>query len=806
MRKVLKFIAMGVVALLLVLLLVAFYFLVERPKPQVNGTLRLPDLRDRVEITRDRWGVPHIYAQNEEDLFFAQGFVTAQDRLWQLDFRRRMGQGRLSEIFGEATLAFDKSLRTLGLNRFAKYAVQNLDPKTRRLAEAYAQGVTAFIESHRNKLPLEFVVLRYRPERWTVEDTLAVYAGFALLLQAGTASKQVQRSQARAILGEEKLKEIDFSYSTQGTFLVEANGRGMVSSGDAPPRATVLKPTGPKTFEALGAFMTNSSWLTGVVSTIDGRILGSNNWVVDGSLTITGKPYLANDAHLPAEQPSPFYEIHLTGAGWNVTGASYPGMPGILLGHNNRIAWGGTAALLAVQDLFIEIFDPNDPKRYEHKGQWKVAQVVREEIQVRGRKEPVVHEVVITEHGPVVTEVFENYTERVALSWSLYSDQATLGSWLLLNRARNWQEFRQALEQMSFDVHFVYADVEGNIGYQLSGRVPQRPTGYTGLPVSGWTGAYDWSGFVPFQRMPHVLNPETHFIVTANNQTVARSYRPEIAGEWNVPGRARRAVEWLQSKQQFTLHDMRMMQADCYNESLHRVTKLVVAHFHPATTREQEVFGHLKTWDGIVTEQSVAAAIVYETAQAVIDSTFKRKLGQVSGFVFFGKGMYLFLDFADRDPTSGWFDDPTTPSSERLEDALTLGLRKALEKLTKAQGEDTARWTWGRLFRQRFRHPFGRLPVLGKRFDPTSPTCGSNLALNDDTVAYRQIIDLADLDNSRSGLATGQAGHPFAKHYSDQLETWRNVQPHLMLWENDSIRSHREALLILLPKQASGES
>jgi len=789
---------------LLLLLVGGVYVVVERPMPQLSGTLYVEGLKDRVEVIRDRWGVPHIYAQNEEDLFFAQGYVTAQDRLWQMDLNRRAGHGRLSEIFGKVALKADKAVRTLGLHRFAKASAQNLSPWARQIVEAYARGVNAFISAHRDRLPLEFMILGYKPEPWTVEDTIAVFAPLAQILQSNMYD-QIRRARALMVLGEEKFKELELEldYSTEGTFLIDANGQGMIASQSKALHPSMLPSIQlkPQTLEALEAFAADYAAVARLTPDA-AEALGSNNWVVSGTLTNTGKPYLANDVHLEPQQPGHFYEVHLNGPGWNVIGVSVPGIPGVALGHNERIAWGATAATLAVQDLFVERFNPDNPSQYEYQGRWEEVQVVREEIRVRGEREPVVHEVLITRHGPVVTELFRDYPERVALSWALLAKDTSIDGLLMLNRARNWEEFRQAVSQWGLDLNFVYADVESNIGYQMSGRVPRRPKGYTGLPVPGWTGEHDWDGFIPFEQLPHALNPKTHFVATANHRTVAKEYQPEIPGEWQVPFRARRIVQLLRSKGRFTLEDMRAMQANSYSEIYHQLAQLLVAHVQPASKREQQALDYLRTWDGVIREENVAPSIIRETFGELIERTFIRKLGQAASFIGRNEGIYLFLKLAKENPSSEWFDDPATEEREELDDMLALGFKAALEDLTKAHGAEMSRWQWGKLVAKRkFQHPLSGAPLMSVLCDRSaSCSCGGHSLNAGHNTAWRALIDLADLDNSRSGLPTGQAGHPFSKHYSDQLQAWRMVQPHPMLWERASIERHQEAVLILLPK------
>lgn len=779
-------------------LAVGHFTIVERPAAQVSGTLALSGLEQPVDVIRDRWGVPHIYAQSETDLFFAQGYVTAQDRLWQMDLTRRAGSGRLSEIFGEVALNADKAIRTLGFNRIAQANAAALSPPARALAQAYADGVNAFIDGHRDRLPLEFSILGYQPEPWRVEDMFSIAATIAQTLQ-DYFRDQISRARAQVVLTESQYRELNVDFDADGVFLIDAQGHGVVASASEVAKPTALAATQPQTLDGLDAFATSYSEAVGFAADAYGE-LGSNNWAVDGTLTDTGKPYLANDPHLPTRMPSVWYEVHLSAPGWNVSGASLPGILGVGIGHNDRIAWGITNANLAVQDLFIEQFNPDHPAQYRFQNQWREAHVVEESIMVKGLKDPAVHRVLITHHGPLVTELFEGQTEAVALGWSFLAQDNTLEGILKLNQATDWASFQQALSVWNFDFNFVYADVDGNIGYQLTGQLPLRPAGFAGVPVPGWMGEYDWQGVIPFEQMPHVLNPETHFVATANQRLVSADYEPNVPGEWATPFRAQRIVALLQSKPRFTLEDMRAIQADSYAAPYHALARLLAERVQPATPLEGQVLRVLKAWDGVVTESSVAPVVVEKTAEKLVWTMFQSKLGRGAEMVGYYRGLYLLLEFAEEEPDSAWFDDHQTKQVEGVDETLSKGLQAALTQLTEAYGPALEGWTYGKVAPQTFTHAFTRIPGLNALFDRTTPTAGGRVTVNRNTTSYRQIADLSNFDRSRSGLTGGQTGHPFSKHYADEVQAWRAVQPHPMLWERESIEANTEGVLRLVPK------
>jgi penicillin amidase len=793
---------------LIVSIIGSVYLFIERPAPEIRGTLRLSGLKAKVEVIRDRWGVPHIYAQNEDDLFFAQGYVTAQDRLWQMDLSRRAGAGTLSEIFGEVALNSDKTVRTLGFARHAKTTLPKLSPKSRKVAEAYAHGVNAFITTHLDRLPLEFTVLGYRPELWAVEDIFLILATMAQALQLNM-NDEIGRARAQKVLSAEQFQELNQEYSIEGTFIVENGGQSRVAPDTSALPPVLTQIIHEKTLAQLEHFALNYAMLAGL--TPDGwEGIGSNNWAVDGTLTATGKPFLANDPHLHVRQPATWYEVHLSAPGWNVTGASLPGIPGVELGHNEKIAWGATVVGLAVQDLFIERFNPKNLNQYEVQGQWRDAEMIEEAIRIKGEKIPMIHKVRVTRHGPIVTGLFPEETEQVALKWALFDNEATaaegLDGLLTLNKAQNWGEFRKAVALWGFDLNFVYADTEGNIGYHMSGKLPKRSKAYPGVPVPGWSGEYEWEGFISFDQLPYAFNPSTHFVATANHRIVSSNYQPSIPGEWSTPYRARRAVQLLQSQSNFTVEDMRKFQADSYSQAYHELSQSLVTRLRSQslTRGEGQILDLLNIWDGVIAEASVEASIVHEIAQELVDYAFKNKLGKAANFVDYRRGIYLFLKFSEKDASSIWFDNTATAKREQLDDALLLGFRQALENLTKAHGADFRRWEWGKLFSKKFRHAFSNIAILGALYDRSAPNSGSPLTLNraepnGPVTSYREIIDLANWEHSRSGVTTGQSGHPFSSFYSDQLKGWRMVQPHPMLWQKESIKKNQKAILSLLP-------
>ena len=783
-RKILW--AAGAVFLILLLLATSGgYFFLRRSFPTIEGALRVPGLKSRVEIYRDRWGVPHIYADNIEDLFFAQGYVHAQDRLWQMEFVRRIGHGTLSEVLGEATLDKDRFLRTIGLRRAAEADLALLDEETRLVLESYARGVNAFIESHWDRLPLEFILLGFKPAPWKPVDSLVW--GEIMSWELGRNWRmELLRAKLIQKLGEGKAQELIPPYPEDGPLIVppEAKGYSLLGNPSLPP---------------------------------DEGGLASNNWVVDGAKSATGKPLLSNDPHLAIQMPSIWYEIGLHGGGFDVVGASFPGAPGVVIGHNNHIAWGVTNAGPDVQDLYIEKVNPDNPHQYEYKGKWEDMEVIEEEIKVKGRAEPERLEVRITRHGPIISEVVEGLKQPLALRWTALEGIQLLRSVLLLDRARNWEEFREALRY--WDVpsqNFVYADVDGNIGYQMPGRIPIRAKGQGLVPVPGWTGEYEWEGYIPFEELPSLYNPPTHYIVTANNKIVPDDYPYFISYEWNAPYRAQRIAELLAAKDKLSVEDFERIQADVYSIPGERFCRYLL-RLKPQGWLQERAMKQLRAWDFRNGADSTGAAIFQVFYLKLVENTFADELGEELLKDYLGAKMgvlhHMALERIIDDADNPWFDDVSTPERETRDEIVRRSFQEALDFLGRRFGDHPEQWAWGRLHQAAFEHPLGVVKPLHLIFNRGPfPYGGSGFTVNAASfdyeepfavkriASYRQIVDLSDFANSLSMHTTGQSGQPFHKHYADMISSWRAVEYHPMLFDRERIAADREGLLILIPK------
>ncbi len=798
----------------------AYYMFMRRPLPKKSGKLTLQGLHEGVEVLTDRYGVPHIYAQNEDDLYFAQGYIHAQERLWQMELNRRTASGRLSEIFGKIAIETDRFSRRLGMHRAAAAEVPRLSEHSKRILDAYAHGVNAYIEHNKNKLPIEFSLLRFKPTPWQIMDSIlwAKMMGWNL---CGNWETEIIRARIVAMLGAKRAAKLEAGYDPKHPLIIPpgVEYRG-VNLGMLEQYEQLKQLSG---FGIMGA---------------------SNNWVVDGTMTTTGAPILCNDPHLGQAAPSIWYECHLVAGDTDVIGASFPGTPGVVIGHNQHIAWGITNAVSDAQDLYIEKFNPQNPRQYEYQGKWEEAQVIREEIKVRGAKTPLIEEVCITRHGPILTslpssnkdnQAGKNGTDAasaelpLALRWTGLEQCNVISAVQKMNQATNWEEFRDALRD--WDVppqNLIYGDKKGNIGYVMAGAIPIRARGQALLPSPGWSGEYEWTGFIPFDELPQTYNPERHFIVTANNRVVDDDYPYYITNEWLNGYRAQRIRDLLTSKGKLAPEDMAMIQADQY--ALPAVE--IVPHILSLQTNvplEKAALDVLRTWNYILAPESAGAAVyatflnklevivfgaMFGDDETLIHSYLGRGssiLAPVNGYASRGKPLLIRL-LNDHDDS--WFADSAIPNGPRPWDAArSSAFTAAVEELREKLGNDISQWQYGKIHQMTYNHVLGMIKPLDKIFnrgpfplggDIDTVNMGASLPHQPETVitvpSFRQIVNLADMKASLSGHSPGQSGHPASKHYADFIKPWRKVKHHPMLFERSAIEANAEGILKMAPE------
>ncbi|MBV9748979.1 MAG: penicillin acylase family protein, partial [Acetobacteraceae bacterium] len=678
-------------------------YLLRRPLPTLDGELRLKGLNAPVTVVRDRWGTPHISAREPADAFFAQGVCHAQDRLWQMDLTRRTALGRLAEVFGPAALDVDRFYRRLGLHRAAQAEWDVADASLRDVLNAYAAGVNAYLEGvvGSGRLPIEFVLARYRPEPWRPVDTLALARLLAFSLSPNWESELI-RSRMIARLG----------YAAASSLEPDV----WEPDSEALPR---LEDWGPSDMPEVGSLPPVAP---------GGGPGVSNAWVVAGARSSTGKPLLANDPHLFARLPSVFYEVHVAAGGdLNVAGASAPGAPGVLIGHNRHIAWGITASMADVQDLYVERLDPGDARRTEFGGRWEPGSVVREVIAVKQRPQAWVEEVLVSaRHGPLLTPTPSLPDEHrpLALRSMVLEAPGAAAALLELNRATNWDEFRAAGSRWGTPaMNLVYADTAGNIGYQMVGHVPIRARGHGLVPSPGWSGEYEWTGRIAFDDLPRAFNPPDGLWANANHN-MARGSRHFFSREFIDPARYHRIRQVLESKERHSAVDFGALQADEVSLPARRVAELLVQHVSPRSRLETAALEELRGWEGRIGADSSAAAMYEVFRNELMRAVHGEALGDLLPGVL-GVGPHPLLG-----PASSYYFLQTARVLDRLQrdplhPAVAHAFRTTIRLLARRFGPNVRTWHWGRLHPLQLTHALSLRKPLGLLFDvPAFPWSG----------------------------------------------------------------------------------
>jgi len=811
LRKVVRVVATLIVGLILIGCAAAtwFYVSARRALPQIDGTVSISGLHVQAKVIRDSQGVPHIVAANTDDLFFAQGYVTAQDRLWQMDLSRRLAAGTASEVMGAGFVDRDKQQRILGLRIVAEQSLAALSPRDRSHFEAYARGVNAYIESHREELPVEFRVLRYSPNHWTSLDSMLCGVLMTEALNHGLYGPKLVHEKMIAKLGPELAADLypnsslrdhppgsDRQLSNQQRGLPEQNSTGLAA----------LKGSG----EQFGGM--SGSALAGPDDT---QLPGSNNWVISGAHTVTGKPLLSNDMHLGLRIPNTWYEMQLevhaqhSEPAFEVVGFTLPGLPYVLVGHNQRIAWGFTNLVPDVEDVYAETVRSDG--EYQTPDGWRPMQKRREVIKVKGKPD-VVLDVMSTRHGPVISELEPNEKRSLALKWMVSDDPVSV-PFFDIDSAQNWQEFRGALSHLSAPAqNIVYADVDGHIGYQAAGHIPIRKSGDGMLPGSGADDAHEWTGYVPFDQLPSVYDPQSGVIATANNRIAPAGYPYSLSTEWGSPYRVERIYQLLDSGQRFSATDMLKVQTDTYSDFDRECAEnfaAAVSHSSKASARAQEVAELMGHWDGWESAESAAPTLVAQTREELFKLLLESRLKAKSGQSQEGE-----LDWTDYE----WFMSSVAleniltrrparwlpPSFANYDDLLTAAVESAIKE--KEAPSDLKSWKWGALAAANLQHPiFGKVPILKRWTGPGfAVQSGDRYTVKQTSSSFgaseRMTVDLADLDASNFNLLTGQSGQIFSPYYMDQWQAWYRGFSFAMPFSDDAVAKTKAHELTLTPQ------
>ncbi|MGC2286392.1 MAG: penicillin acylase family protein [Candidatus Acidiferrum sp.] len=750
----------------------------------IRGSFEVPGLQQSVRVQRDRWGVAHIYAQNEHDLFFAQGFVVAQDRLFQMEIWKRSGQGRLAEILGPSAVQRDIKARLLRYRGDMDAEYKSYAPDTKEILDAFTSGINAYIEEVQKPggrgLPIEFQIAGFKPEPWKPEDCLNRMAAYSM---TGNGASELHNAQLVALLGPTKAAE----------FL------------DLDPPVK-LDPAPGIDFSGLSpALLKNLVGSDVPVHFSEKPPEGSNNWTVSGALTVSGKPLLANDPHRVIAEPSLRYIVHLVAPGWDVIGAGEPGLPGVADGHNENMAWGFTIFGLDQQDLYLAQLNPADPEEYKTEHGWERMEVKKETIGVRGDA-PVTAELKFTRHGPVL---WEDDKHALALHW-VGAEPGTagyLGS-LSLDRAENWQEFERAMARWKVpSENIVYADREGNIGEHSTGLAPLRKN-WTGLLPVPEDGGYEWSGFVPNSELPHSYNPARRYVATANHKMIPENYPYAVGFQWASPERFLRISEVLseaaKTGHKLGVEDMENLQNDVISLPARELQGLLK---HAAGNSPDSTAKLLLDWDCAITQDSAAAALyefwAVELREAVTERAVPAEARKTIGQLSLLKALYELSH-----PRVAVFGK----NAEAARNVLLLQtLHAAEQKLAAKLGGDPQSWGWGKLHRVSFFHPLGATLSLAALFDrgPLSrPGDGSTVdatyfpAVSFDQLAgasYREIFDLSDWDNALGVNVPGQSGQPESPHYDDLLPLWLRGQYFPLRYSRRAIDRETTDVLELKP-------
>jgi penicillin amidase len=774
MRAVLRWSGRGLVALVVVAIVagVGGWLYLKRSLPQLSGEAHVAGIEQPIDIVRDSEGIPHVFARSERDGWFAIGYLHAQDRLWQMEVQRRVATGRLAEVFGELAYDTDRLMRTLGFSSLAPRILERLDGDTRSALEAYAAGVNAFLASQ-PVLPVEFQVLRVKPEPWKPEHTIGWMMVMAWDL-SGNWRTELGRLRFAAKLGRERAEEI----------LPPPPGETPASW---PDYGSLYADVAPAASDLLAKFAPYE------------EALGSNSWVVSGAHSVTGKPLLANDPHLGLQAPALWYFAHISTPERNLVGATLPGIAFLVLGRNDRVAWTLTTTTSDTQDLFVERVAPDDPDSYLTPAGRAKFEVREETIRVGSEERRI--RVRSTRHGPVVSDVVKAAGEAapaghvLALAWTaLSADDATARAVLRLNRARNGAELAASMRD-AYAPHqnLVFADSEGHIGFIAAARVPVRRADNEAMgrvPVPGWIEKYDWQGVLPFEDMPALEDPASGTIVTANNRITPPGYKPFIGLDWAPPYRAERISELLAQAPKHSIESFQRMQADTRSRLVREMLPTALAAA-PEKQEGRDAQAMMKNWNGDMAMDSAAALVFAAWYRELTRLVYADELGDLFRESWDLRVPFIISVMKGEGGLGRWCDDVRTPKVETCAELSGLALDFAAEDLHKRYGKPSG-WRWGTAhFAAGDHRPFGFVPLLSRLFNVAPPTAGDTYSINvghhfirDEARPFasrhapslRAIYDFADLERSLFMHSTGQSGNVLSPWYANFADRWAHVE------------------------------
>lgn len=785
-----KWLRILLISLLVVVLAVTaaasygYWFLI-KSKPVVEGELMLPGLTAEVSVYRNAQGVPTIVAKNLDDLYYTQGYITAQDRLFQMDLSRRKPSGQLSEILGETTLNDDKFYRTLGLRRAAEASWDAYSTEAKHVLSLYARGVNTYIKeaTRAGKLPVEFSLLNYQPTPWTPIDSLVIGKLMSYDL-SGNWTSQVFKAYLTQNFSAEKVADLFPEYPADSRPIIEAVQSSRIDL---------------KKFAA---------------ADIPHESNGSNNWVIAGSRSASGKPILANDPHLGLDTPSIWYETTLLAPEMEVSGVIFAGIPGIILGNNRHVAWGVTTAEVDTQDLYIEKRNPANKYQFLYNDKWEDAQVITETIKVKGAPD-LPYEVVITRHGPIISEFAydERPDQALSMKWPALQPTKELEAVLLFNKTKNWEEFKHALTKFQSPIqNFVFAAQDGTIAFRSNGLIPIRKKGDSSLPVPGWTDEYEWQGYIPWDELPTLVNPPSGIIATANNKVADDSYPYHLTNDYNWARSYRydRIMEMLTSKDKLDVDDMKTLQLDQKSRQAATLLPILLDRLEHSEQRtklrgiDAHVFDFLKRWDHVDRPESAASLVYFYWIKEIKSHLLASAIDADMLEMYSPEIDDLIIKSAQGK------EGPWLKEKGGLDTVAFVAFQKAVDRAVAVQGDDPDSWQWGKTHQIHFAHPLGAIKPLHLLVNPTPRPMGGS----DDTVAmaattedgeavhgapWRRVIDLADQGDSYNSLAPGQSGHFYSPWYEDQIDDWIRGSYHRSSLDAQNYKTGAHHLLLKPP-------
>ena len=806
-----------ILILLIVGVVACAYIIARAALPQLDGNLSVRGLSAPVKVTRDGHGVPSIEAASLEDLFLAQGYVAAQDRLWQMDVMRRFGAGELCEILGQDTLKIDREHRILGLRAAAKKSLGTASPRDRAYFDAYARGVNTFIEDHRKSLPIEFHILNYQPKPWQAEDSIVIANQMVKDLNFYSFGDALAREKILAKLGPALTADlyVNRSWHDRPPTVMREDLSDQQNQSDAGERddKDQDQDQDDDDFDDDSGSDNAVTRQAGGIGIWDQHIPeaanGSNDWVVSGAHTVTGKPLLSNDMHLGHQMPNLWYEAHLKSGSLDVAGVTLPGMPYVIVGHNQRVAWGFTNVGPTVADAFVETFDAQGA--YQTPQGWQQPEHREEVIHVKAKPDVTV-DVKITRHGPIISELIPGESRQVALRWTLYDGLHM--PFFDVDTAQNWDDFRKAFSQLDAPgQNVVYADVDGNIGYQTTGHIPIRAAGDGSLPVSGADDAHEWKSYIPFDKLPRIFNPSSGIIATANGRITPDDYPYSISAEWEAPWRTARIYHVLESGRKFAASDMLALENDVQSENdLFAAERFVYSVDHAAkpSARAKQAADMMRNWDGRMLASSTAATVAVRSGQELTRLLLEPKLGSapedpnqqetaLSWKTYHWQMKTVWLQNVMLHQPKRWLPEKYSNYDELLTAAVEAAVNGP------DAPKDLGAWRWGRVNAIAIEHPvLGKIPGLQPWTAPgIKEQSGSGYTVKAVTRHHgpseRFTANLADLDQSTLNTVTGQGGNFLSPYYMDQWKAWYEGSTVALPFTQQVAEASRVHRLVLQP-------